>query len=197
MFSSVDAPLRYLLRPRRLATIAQIPTAVVARRLASRRRVVPYEISTISSSVPAEQSPPDLASGGEKTVIEDAAQPAAFPTELAVLAGDGLYSVAFDADTVAPRGEPRLVAPSVQTGANSLISQYATGVTFALLLGQTTSAASHGRNAAYWCPASPDQRSGIIMTFASRPTASVSRTQRGCRSTPTRPTCSCTTCTGM
>ena len=84
----------------------------------------------------------DLASGSEKTVIEDAAQPAVLPNgNLLFLRGDALYSVAFDADTVAPRGEPRVVVPSVQTGANSLISQYATGGGRLLYLpGQTTSA---------------------------------------------------------
>ena len=146
VFSSVDAPLRHL--PSGAdgsATIAQIPTTRPGRSPVwlPGRRVVLYEISTISSSV---SSPAiaafDLASGSEKTVIEDAAQPAVLPNgNLLFLRGDALYSVAFDADTVAPRGEPRVVVPSVQTGANSLISQYATGGGRLLYLpGQNTSA---------------------------------------------------------
>ena len=146
VFSSVDAPLRHL--PSGAdgsATIAQIPTARPGRSPVwlPGRRVVLYEISTISSSVRSRAIAAfDLASGSEKTVIEDAAQPAVLPNgNLLFLRGDALYSVAFDADTVAPRGEPRVVVPSVQTGANSLISQYATGGGRLLYLpGQTTSA---------------------------------------------------------
>ena len=55
--------------------------------------------------------------------------------------GDALYSVEFDADTLSPRGEPRLVVPSVQSGASTLIGQYATGGGRLLYLpGQNTAA---------------------------------------------------------
>ena len=109
----------------------------------------------------------DLASGSEKTVIEDAAQPAVLPNgNLLFLRGDALYSVAFDADTLSPRGEPRVVVPSVQSGANSLISQYATGGGRLLYLpGQNTTRKASHRGRMAWHhrrPASPDQRTGHV-----------------------------------
>ena len=75
-------------------------------------------------------------------MIEDAAQPAVLPNgNLLFLRGDALHSVAFDADTLSPRGEPRVVVPSVQSGASTLIGQYATGGGRLLYLpGQNTAA---------------------------------------------------------
>jgi eukaryotic-like serine/threonine-protein kinase len=146
VFSSFGAPLRYL--PPGAdgpATIAQIPAlAAQPGRLPvwlPGRRVILYE--TNASSVRGRTIAAfDLASGGEKTVIEDAAQPAVLPNgNLLFLRGDALHSVAFDADTLSPRGEPRMVVPSVQSGASTLIGQYATGGGRLLYLpGQNTAA---------------------------------------------------------
>ena len=77
-------------------------------------------------------------------MIEDAAQPAVLSNgDLLSLRGGALYSVAFDADTLSPRGEPRVVVPSVQSGVSSFIGQYATGGGRLLYLpGQNTTAKS-------------------------------------------------------
>ena len=86
------------------------------------RQVVLHEIRTDKSSVEGRSiATVDLASGSEKIVIEDAAEPAFLPNgDLLFLRGDALFFVAFNADTLSPRGEPRVVIPSVQSGANSL-----------------------------------------------------------------------------
>ena len=105
VFSSVDAPLRHL--PSGAdgsATIAQIPDC--AAQVAFRSGFPDVE-SSFTRSRPSLRrcagraiAAFDLASGSEKTVIEDAAQPAVLPNgNLLFLRGDALYSVAFDADT--------------------------------------------------------------------------------------------------
>jgi serine/threonine-protein kinase len=70
----------------------------------------------------------DLASGAEKTILEDAAQPALLPTgDLLFLRDNSLYMIGFDAATLATRGEPALVVPGVQFNSSSRSGQYATG----------------------------------------------------------------------
>jgi serine/threonine-protein kinase len=70
----------------------------------------------------------DLTSGSEKTILEDAAQPAILPTgDLLFLRNNSLYVIGFDAATLATRGEPTVVAPGVQFNSSSNSGQYATG----------------------------------------------------------------------
>jgi serine/threonine-protein kinase len=70
----------------------------------------------------------DLTSGAEKTILEDAAQPAILPTgDLLFLRDNSLYLIAFDAAALVTRGEPTLVVPGVQFNSSSRSGQYATG----------------------------------------------------------------------
>ena len=117
------------------ATRAQLP-ALKARARRSPvwlpgHQVVLYEIRDNSSSVPGRSiAAVDLASGSEKVVIDDAAQPAFLANgDLLFLRGDALFVVGFDGeDAHGPReGEPRAVISSVQSSTNSLFGQYATG----------------------------------------------------------------------
>ena len=64
----------------------------------------------------------DLTSGSEKTILEDAAQPAILPTgDLLFLRDNSLYMVGFDAAALSTRGEPSLVVPGVQFNSSSSI----------------------------------------------------------------------------
>ena len=70
----------------------------------------------------------DLASGADKPLVEDAAQPAILPTgELLFLRNNSLYIIGFDAAALATRGQPARVAPGVQLNSSSSSGQYATG----------------------------------------------------------------------
>jgi Tol biopolymer transport system component len=94
------------------------------------RQIVLVQQSRTTNSSVRERSvvAMDLASGAETVVMADAAQPAFLPNgDLLFVRGDALFVVAFDADTLSPRGEPRVVISSVRSGANSQLSQYATG----------------------------------------------------------------------
>jgi serine/threonine-protein kinase len=92
------------------------------------RQVVLCEVRSDDGSGSQSIIAVDLASANERIIIEDAAQPAFLPNgDLLFLRGATLFVVAFDADTLRPAGEPRVVVPRVQSGANSLIGQFATG----------------------------------------------------------------------
>ena len=70
----------------------------------------------------------DLTSGAEKTILEDAAQPAILPSgDLLFLRDYSLYMIAFDAAALSTMGEPTLVVPGVQFNSSSRSGQYATG----------------------------------------------------------------------